>query len=80
VEAKLIPHIRRIVDRFVATRGIEKGKTVGRAPVNEEIVEDLLQRMEQSSKKSLRKLSLQADIPLEKQHFKNFDQVILRGA
>jgi hypothetical protein len=53
------------VDRFVAT--VEKGKkSVGRAPVNEEIVEDLLQRMEQSSKKSLRKLSFQADVPLEK--------------
>jgi hypothetical protein len=61
--SKLIPH-RRIVDRFVAT--IEKGKSVGRAPVNEEIVEDLLQWMEQSSKKSLTKLSLQADVPLEK--------------
>jgi hypothetical protein len=36
-----IPHIRRIVDRFVAT--VEKGKSVGRTPVNEEIVEDLLQ-------------------------------------
>jgi hypothetical protein len=48
------------VDKFVAT--VEKGKSVGRAPVNEEIVEDLLQRMEQSSKKSLRKLSLQADV------------------
>jgi hypothetical protein len=56
-------HIRRIVDKFVAT--VEKGKSVGRAPVNEEIVEDLLQRMEQSSKKSLRKLSLQANVPLE---------------
>jgi hypothetical protein len=70
------------VDRFVAT--VEKGKSVGGVPVNEEIVEDLLQRMEQSSKKSLRKLSLQADVPLEKhtksQHFKNFNQVILRGA
>jgi hypothetical protein len=31
--------------------------------VNEEIIEDLLQRMEQSSKKCLRKLLLQADIP-----------------
>jgi hypothetical protein len=48
------------VDRFGAT--VEKGKSVGR--VNEEIVEDLLQRMEQSSKISLRKLSLQADVPL----------------
>jgi hypothetical protein len=52
------------VDRFVAS--VEKGKSVGRAPMNEEIVENLLQRMEQSSKKSLRKLSLQADVPLEK--------------
>jgi hypothetical protein len=42
---------------------IEKCKSVGRAPVNEEIIEDLLQRMEQSSKKCLRKLLLQADIP-----------------
>jgi hypothetical protein len=62
--SKLILHIRRIVDRFVAT--VEKGKRLGRAPVNEEIIEDLLQRMEQSSKKSPRKLSLQADVPLEK--------------
>jgi hypothetical protein len=37
------------VDRFVAT--IEKGKSVGRVSVSEEIVEDLLQGMEQSSKK-----------------------------
>jgi hypothetical protein len=50
------------VDIFVAN--VEKGKSVGRTPVNEEIVEDLLQRMEQSSKKSLRKLLLQADVPL----------------
>jgi hypothetical protein len=65
VDAKyVIPHIRRIVDRFLAS--VEKGKSVGREPVNEEIVEDLLQRMEQSSKKFLRKLSLQADVPLEK--------------
>jgi hypothetical protein len=40
-EANLIPHVRRIVDRFVATRSIEKGKTVGRPSVNDEIVEDL---------------------------------------
>jgi hypothetical protein len=32
-------------------RSIEKGKTVGRPPVNDEIVEDLRQRMEQNSKK-----------------------------
>jgi hypothetical protein len=52
VEANLIPHVRRIVDRFVATRSIEKGKTVRRPPVNDEIVEDLRQRMEQNSKKN----------------------------
>jgi hypothetical protein len=56
VEANLIPHVRRIVDRFGATRGIEKGKTVGRPPVYDEIVEDLRQRIEQSPKTSLRKL------------------------
>jgi hypothetical protein len=56
VEANLIPHVRRIVDRFVATRSIEKVKTVGRPPVNDEIVENLRQRLEENSKK---KLSLQ---------------------
>jgi hypothetical protein len=64
VEANLIAHIRRIVNRFVATGSVEKGKSVGRPPVNEEIVEDLRQRIEQSPKTSLRKLSLQADVPL----------------
>jgi hypothetical protein len=54
----LIPHVRRIVDRFVATRSTEKDKTLGRPPVNDEIVEDLRQRMEQNSKQSRRKLSL----------------------
>jgi hypothetical protein len=42
----------------VATRNVEKGKSVGRSPVNEKNVEYLCQRMEQSSEKSLRKLSL----------------------
>jgi hypothetical protein len=74
------------------------GKSVGRPPVNKEIVKDLQQRMEQNSKKSLRKLLLQADVPLSTcqkifrknlnfypykitlQHFKNFDQMILRAA
>jgi hypothetical protein len=50
VEANLIAHIRRIVNRFVATGSVEKGKSVGRPPVNEEIVEDLRQRIEQSPK------------------------------
>jgi hypothetical protein len=56
VGTNLIPHVRRIVDRFVATGSIEKGKSVGRPPVNDEIVEDLGQRMEQNQKNSLRKL------------------------
>jgi hypothetical protein len=64
VEANLIAHIRRVVNRFVATGSVEKGKSVGRPAVNEEIVEDLRQRIEQSPKTSLRKLSLQADVPL----------------
>jgi hypothetical protein len=43
VEANLSPHTRRIVDRFVATGSVEKGKSVSRPPVNEEIVEDFRQ-------------------------------------
>jgi hypothetical protein len=37
-----------IVDGFVTTGSTEKGKSVGRPPVNEEIVEDLRQQMEQN--------------------------------
>jgi hypothetical protein len=48
VKANLIPHIRRIVDKVVATGSVEKRKSVGRSPVNEEITEDLRQRMEQN--------------------------------
>jgi hypothetical protein len=55
VEANLIPHIRRIVDRFVATGSVKKDKSDGRPSVNEEIIEDFRQSMEQISKKSLRK-------------------------
>jgi hypothetical protein len=52
------------VDRFVATGSIEKGKNVRKPPANEKVVENLRQRMEQSPKEYLRKLSLQADVPL----------------
>jgi hypothetical protein len=48
MEANLIAPVRMIVDSFVATRNVEKGKSVGRSPVNEKIVEYLCQRMEQS--------------------------------
>jgi hypothetical protein len=36
-------NIKGIVDRFVATGSVEKGKSRGRPPVNEEIVEDFSQ-------------------------------------
>jgi hypothetical protein len=39
----LIPHIRTIMDRFVATGSVEKDKSEGRPPVNEEIIEDIRQ-------------------------------------
>jgi hypothetical protein len=38
------------VDRFVATGSIEKGKSVGRLPVNDEIVENLRQRTNKTQK------------------------------
>jgi hypothetical protein len=40
----------------VATGSVEKGKSVGRPSVNDEIVEDSRQRMEQSSKKKPQKV------------------------
>jgi hypothetical protein len=43
VEAILIPHIRTIMDRFVATGSVEKDESEGRPPVNEEIIEDFRQ-------------------------------------
>jgi len=53
-------HVRRIVKRFRYTGSVTKGKSSGRKPVlNEEIVEDIQQRMETSPNKSLRQLYAQ---------------------
>ncbi|KAJ3662057.1 hypothetical protein Zmor_006424 [Zophobas morio] len=62
-EQSLMTHIKRIVDRFNSTGNVSKGKSPGRPPVSEEVVEDLRERMEQSPKKSLSKLSLQSGVP-----------------
>jgi hypothetical protein len=43
VKANLIPHIRTIMDRFVATGSVEKDESEGRPPLNEEIIEDFRQ-------------------------------------
>ena len=44
-------HIKIIVDRFNGTENASKGKSPGRPPVSEKVVEDLRERMEQSPKK-----------------------------
>ncbi|KAJ3661413.1 hypothetical protein Zmor_005808 [Zophobas morio] len=62
-EQSLMTHIKRIVDRFNSTGNVSQGKSPGRPPVSEEVVEDLRERMEQSPKKSLSKLSLQSGVP-----------------
>jgi hypothetical protein len=46
-EQTLMAHIRKIVDRFEATRNVSKGKSQGRPQVREEVAEDLRLRMEQ---------------------------------
>jgi hypothetical protein len=56
VKANLIAHINRIVDRFVATGNVKKGKNVGRPPVNEETqlsVQADLQSIAKKSSKSI---------------------------
>ena len=56
----IFTHVRRIVKRFRDIGSVTKGKSSGRKPVlNEEIVEDIQQRMETSPNKSLRQLSAQ---------------------
>jgi hypothetical protein len=41
LEKSLAAHINRIVDRFVATGSVEKGKSSGRPKVMEDVVENI---------------------------------------
>lgn len=52
--------VHRVVDRVRKTGSVEQGKSSGRTTVlTEDVLEDIRTRMQQSPKKSLRKLSQQ---------------------
>jgi hypothetical protein len=53
------------VDRFVAIGSVEKSKNMRKPPVNDELLNIYANEQNKvQKKKSLRKLSLQADVPL----------------
>src|SRR5699024_2578615 len=67
-EASLMKHIRDVIDRFVRTGSVSKGKSPGRPSVSDETVADLRERVEQNPRISLPKLSLQSGVPMTTCH------------
>jgi hypothetical protein len=59
----LLTHIGRIVNRFLTTGTVSKGKSSGRPPVSDEIVEDLRERVEETPQISVARLSQQSGVP-----------------
>jgi hypothetical protein len=53
LEKSLAAHINRIVDRFVATGSVEKGKSSGRPKVMEDVVENIRDTLEEHPRTSL---------------------------
>jgi hypothetical protein len=63
LEKSLAAHINRIVDRFVATGSVEKGKSSGRPKVMEDVVENIRDTLEEHPRTSLTRLALQTGVP-----------------
>jgi hypothetical protein len=59
----LLTHIGRIVNRFLTIGTISKGKSSGRPPVSDEIVEDLKEIVEKTLQISIAPLSQQSGVP-----------------
>jgi hypothetical protein len=55
--------VHRIVDRFVATGSVEKGKSSGRPKVMEDVVANIRDTLEEHPRTSLTRLALQAGVP-----------------
>jgi hypothetical protein len=62
LEKSLAAHIHRIVDRFVATGSVEKGKSSGRPKVMEDVVENIRDTLEEDPRTSLTRLALQTGV------------------
>jgi ribosomal protein S25 len=59
----LLTHIGRIVNRFLTTGTVNKGKSSGQTAVSDKIVEDLRQRVEETPQISVSRLSQQSGVP-----------------
>jgi hypothetical protein len=66
LEKSLAAHIHRIVNRFVATGSVKKGKASGLPKVMEDVVENIRDHLEAHLRTSLTRLSLQTGIPCHK--------------
>jgi hypothetical protein len=55
-------HIKRIVNRFLTIRTISKGKSLGRPPVSDEILDDLKEMVEKTLQISIACLSQQSGV------------------
>jgi hypothetical protein len=63
-ESPLLKHIRGVINRFVQTGTVNKGKSTGRPQVSNEVMEELQERLEQDPQQSIARLSQQSGIPL----------------
>ena len=62
-ETSLEAHIRVVINRFVRTSRVDKGKSLGRPSVSEEVVDDL-RRLEQNPQTFLTRLFQQSGVPV----------------
>jgi hypothetical protein len=60
--------IRRTLERFQETGSVVKSKSSGRPAVAQDIVEDIRERIEDNRNISLRRLTLQSNVPLSTCH------------
>jgi hypothetical protein len=63
LEKSLAAHKHRIVNRFVTTGSVEKGKSSGRPKVIADVVENLRHHLEERPRTSLTRLSFQTGAP-----------------
>jgi hypothetical protein len=59
----LLTHVGRIVNRFLTTGTVSKGKSSGRPPVSHKIVEDLRETVEETPQITVARLSQLSGVP-----------------
>jgi hypothetical protein len=66
LEMSLVAHMHRIVNRFVTTGNVEKGKSSDHPKVIEDVVENIRDHFEKHPKTSFTKLSLKVHSKIKK--------------